>query len=76
MGFAIHRSGDRRPLENKAVFAQTDEFGSTDRTMVAQVPVRDVATAYTLFGLWLDWLCLVEFLYIVARVLVARRQIG
>ena len=60
------------------VLAQTDYFGSTDRTMVAQVPVRHVATAYTLFGRWLDWVCLVGFLlavaYVVARSLIARRQ--
>ena len=57
------------------VLAQTDYFGSTDRTMVAQVPVRHVATAYTLFGRWLDWVFLVGFLYVVARALIARRQI-
>jgi len=34
------------------VLAQTDFFGSTDRTMVAQVPVRHVATVYTAFGRW------------------------
>ena len=59
------------------VLAQTDYFGSTDRTMVAQVPVRHVATAYTLFGHWLDWICLVAFLtvvaYVVARAVIARR---
>jgi len=60
------------------VLAQTDYFDSTDRTMVAQVPVRHVATAYTLFGRWLDWVCLVGFLLVVgtvvARALIARRQ--
>jgi apolipoprotein N-acyltransferase len=59
------------------VLAQTDYFGSTDRTMVAQVPVRHVATAYTLFGRSLDWVCLVAFLvvvgYVVSRAFVARR---
>ena len=59
------------------VLAQTDYFGSTDRTMVAQVPVRHVATGYTLFGRWLDWVCLVGFLvviaYAVARSVAARR---
>jgi apolipoprotein N-acyltransferase len=62
------------------VLAQTDYFGSTDRTMVAQVPVRHVATAYTLFGRWLDWMCLVAFLavvgYVVARAVSARRASG
>jgi len=60
------------------VLAQTDYFGSTDRTMVAQVPVRHVATAYTMFGRWLDWVFLMGFLaviaYVVSRALVARRQ--
>jgi apolipoprotein N-acyltransferase len=32
------------------VLAQTDYFGATDRTMVAQVPVGHVTTLYTLFG--------------------------
>ena len=60
------------------VLAQTDYFGSTDRTMVAQVPVRHVATAYTMFGRWLDWVFLMGFLaviaYVVSRALVARGQ--
>jgi apolipoprotein N-acyltransferase len=59
------------------VLAQTDFFGATDRTMVAQVPVRHVATLYTAFGRWFEWLCLVGFLlvvtYVVARALIARR---
>jgi apolipoprotein N-acyltransferase len=54
------------------VLAQTDYYGSTDRTMVAQVPARHVATIYTTFGRWFEWLCLAGFLYIVARVLVGR----
>jgi len=57
------------------VLAQTDFFGSTDRTMVAQVPARHVATIYTAFGRWLEWLCLVGFLYLGARALTARRQV-
>jgi len=60
------------------VLAQTDYFGSTDRTMVAQVPVRHLATAYALFGRWLDWVCLVGFLfviaYVIAQAIVARRR--
>ncbi|MDH4208756.1 MAG: hypothetical protein OEV76_07770, partial [Anaerolineae bacterium] len=59
------------------VLARTDFFGSTDRTMVAQVPVRHVATFYTAFGRWLEWICLAGFLsivaYVVARALTARR---
>jgi len=38
-----------------------------------------VATAYTLFGRWLDWVFLAAFLavvaYAVARSLIARRQV-
>jgi len=60
------------------VLAQTDYFGSTDRTMVAQVPIEDVPTLYAAFGRWLGWVCLVGFLllvvYVVARALVARRS--
>jgi len=60
------------------VLAQTDFFGSTDRTMVAQVPVKHVATLYTAFGRWFEWVCLIGFLfviaYVVARALIARRR--
>jgi apolipoprotein N-acyltransferase len=55
------------------VLAQTDFFNSTDRTMVAQVPVSHVATIYTAFGRWFEWVCLFGFLAIVARALFARR---
>ena len=55
------------------VLAQTDFFGSTDRTMVAQVPTQHVATIYTAFGRWFEWLCLFGFLVIVARASFARR---
>ena len=58
------------------VLAQTDYFGSTDRTMVAQVPTRHVATLYTAFGRWFEWLCLFGFLVVVARALLARRQVN
>jgi apolipoprotein N-acyltransferase len=61
------------------VLAQTSYFGSTDRTMVAQVPVKHVATVYTSFGRWFEWLCLAGFLfvvaYVVARALTSRRQV-
>ncbi|TFH35873.1 MAG: hypothetical protein E4G99_06270, partial [Anaerolineales bacterium] len=60
------------------VLAQTDYFGSTDHTMVAQIPVKHVVTAYSLFGRWLDWICLVAFLvviaYLVAQTMIARRN--
>ena len=56
------------------VLAQVDFFGSTDRTMVAQVPVKHVATVYTAFGRWFEWLCLAGLLYVIARALIARRQ--
>jgi apolipoprotein N-acyltransferase len=55
------------------VIAQADFFSATDRTMVAQVPVRHVQTIYTLFGRWLEWLAPVGFLALVAWVLIARR---
>jgi len=55
------------------VLAQTDFFGSTDRTMVAQVPVKHVATIYTAFGRWFEWLCLIGFIILVARALFTRR---
>jgi len=54
------------------VLAQTDFFGSTDRTMVAQVPTRHVATLYTAFGRWLEWLSPLGLLYVIARALIAR----
>ncbi len=56
------------------VLAQTDFFGATDRTMVAQVPVKHVTTGYTLFGHWLEWLAPVAFLFLIAWAWVARRQ--
>jgi len=57
------------------VLAQTDYFGSTDRTMVAQVPVKHIATIYTAFGHWFEWLCLFGFLVVVARALIAGRTV-
>ncbi len=56
------------------ILAQTDFFGATDRTMVAQVPVGHVTTIYSLFGRWFEWVCLAGFLSVVAWALVARRQ--
>jgi apolipoprotein N-acyltransferase len=56
------------------VLAQVSFFGSTDHTMIAQVPTRHVATLYTAFGRWFEWLCLAGFLVVVVRALVARRQ--
>jgi apolipoprotein N-acyltransferase len=58
------------------VLAQTDFFSSTDRTMIAQVPVGHVATIYTAFGRWFEWLCLFGFIIVVARALMTRRQIN
>ena len=55
------------------VLAQTDFYGATDRTIVAQVPVRHVATLYTAFGRWFDWVCLAGFLFVVGWALIARR---
>jgi apolipoprotein N-acyltransferase len=55
--------------------AQTDFFGATDRTLVAQVPVKHVTTIYTMFGRWLEWLAPIGFLLVVVWALVARRQV-
>jgi apolipoprotein N-acyltransferase len=57
------------------VLAQTDFFGATDRTMVAQVPVRHVTTIYTLFGRWWEWVFVLGFLFVVAWALVAGRRV-
>jgi apolipoprotein N-acyltransferase len=56
------------------VLAQTDFFGATDRTLVAQVPVRHVPAVCTAFGRWLGWICLAGFLVVVAWALIARRR--
>jgi apolipoprotein N-acyltransferase len=56
------------------MLAQSDYFGATDRTMVAQVPVRHVATIYTSIGHWFEWACVVGFLFIVAWAFLARRR--
>jgi apolipoprotein N-acyltransferase len=56
------------------VLAQTDFFGATDRTMVAQVPVRHVPTLYTAFGRWFEWLFVAGFLFIVVWALIPRRS--
>ncbi len=55
--------------------AQVDFFGATDRTMLAQVPTKHVATIYTAFGRWFEWLCLIGFLALVALALTRRRRV-
>jgi apolipoprotein N-acyltransferase len=57
------------------ILAQSDFFGATDRTLVAQVPVKHVRTIYTLFGRWLEWLAPIGFLFLIARAWAARRQV-
>lgn len=57
------------------VLAQTDFFGATDRTLVAQVPVKHVATIYTAFGRYLEWLAPIGFLFVIGWALIARRQV-
>jgi apolipoprotein N-acyltransferase len=57
------------------VLAQTDFFGATDRTMVAQVPVKHVTTIYTLFGRWLEWLAPIGLLFLVALALIKGRLV-
>jgi len=56
------------------ILAQTDFFGTTDHTIVAQVPTKHVNTIYTLFGRYFEWLCLAGFLYVVIRAWIAPRQ--
>jgi len=56
--------------------AQTDFFGAADRTLVAQVPVKHVATIYTAFGRWFEWLCLAGFVIVIAWALIAPRRIA
>lgn len=60
------------------VLSQTDYFSSTDRTMVAQVPVKHVDTIYSSFGRWFGWVCFVGFLvlvaYVVAGAMIERKQ--
>ncbi|MGB3703328.1 MAG: nitrilase-related carbon-nitrogen hydrolase, partial [Anaerolineales bacterium] len=52
------------------VLAQTDFFGATDRTLVAQVPVKHVATIYTAFGRYLEWLAPIGFLFVIGWALI------
>ncbi len=56
------------------VLAQSDFFGTTDRTMVAQVPVKHVPTLYTSFGRWFEWLFVAGFVLIVGWAVFPRRQ--
>jgi apolipoprotein N-acyltransferase len=56
------------------VLAQTDFFGATDRTMVAQVPAKHVATLYTAFGRWIEWLFVAGFVLIVGWAVFPRRM--
>ncbi|MCC6191863.1 MAG: hypothetical protein IT318_22775 [Anaerolineales bacterium] len=55
------------------VLAQVSFYHSTDRTMVAQVPTQHVATIYTAFGRWFEWLCLAGFVLVTVWALFARR---
>ena len=56
------------------ILAQTDFFGATDRTLVAQVPVKHVTTVYSLFGSYLEWLAPIGLLLLIVRGLASRRQ--
>jgi len=56
------------------VLAQTDFFSATDRTLVAQVPVKHLTTIYSLFGRYLEWLAPIGLLFLIVRALTARRQ--
>lgn len=57
------------------VLAQTDFFGATDRTLVAQVPVKHVTTAYSLFGSYLEWLAPIGLLLLIFRGLSVRQEV-
>lgn len=56
------------------VLSPTDFFGATDRTMVAQVPVEHVATTYTAFGRWPEWLAPAGVLVLLAISQIQRRR--
>ena len=56
------------------VLAQTDFFGATDRTAVAQVPAKHVTTVYSLFGRYLEWLAPLGLLLLIFRGVTARRE--
>lgn len=56
------------------VLAQTDFFGATDQTMVAQVPVKHVTTIYTLFGRWLEWLAPIGLIILIGWALILQRR--
>jgi apolipoprotein N-acyltransferase len=55
------------------VLAQSDYFGATDRTMVAQVPTKHVPTIYNLFGRWLEWLAPIGLIFLIAWAFLVRR---
>ena len=56
------------------ILAQTDFFGASDRTLVAQVPTTHVPTLYTAFGRWLDWLAPIGFLCLIGLAVFGRRS--
>ncbi len=57
------------------VLAQTDYFDSTDRTMVAQVPVGHVSTVFSTVGRWFEWLCLAGLLAVTASAFRPRPKV-
>jgi apolipoprotein N-acyltransferase len=57
------------------ILTQTDFFGATDRTMVAQVPMKHVATIYTAFGRYLEWLAPIGFLFVIGWALIGRWRV-
>ena len=46
------------------VLATMDHFATTERGMVAQVPLASVRTVYVRFGDWFAWLCVAGLLTI------------
>ncbi len=54
--------------------AAMDHYTATDRTMVAQVPVKGVRTVYSLIGNLFGWLAVAGFLIIVFSVILKFRK--
>ena len=54
--------------------AAVDDFTSTGRAMVAEVPTRGSATLYARLGDWLPWACGVLLLILIVRAVRSRRK--
>ncbi len=58
------------------MLAQADYFGATDRTLVAQIPVKHVATLYTVIGRWVEWAFVAGFVLVASLAIFRRRVTG